>query len=337
MGFFHLRINVDESLCTKCGYCDNFVNCTSSDSCIACKACIDACPRNARYFIEDDLDEKTITCYVNGEKVEVKERQAVLQALRSLGYKETTFTTSDEKTIHAPCKTGGCYSCAVIINNEMKQSCITPIAEGMKIETNITDYEPLRIITGFQGHSVGGVGTPKELVFQRIRGYIEVACFASGCIYRCPTCQNWPTTYLSRAKPKTPFETAKKLTSARRLYNVNRMAISGGESTLNRIWLVEYVKQLKEMNQDSHARIHIDTNAAILTTDYIDELIAVGMTDIGPDLKGMKLETFSKITQVENKKLAKQYLDTSWTAVKYILDNYSDSVFIGVGIPYNKI
>lgn len=332
-----MRVNIDESLCTKCGYCDTYVNCTSRDSCVACKACIDACPQNARYIIEDDFDERTLTCYVNGEKVEVTKAQSVLQVLKSQGFKETTFSTNEKETIHAPCKTGGCFSCAVNINNKITPSCITPVSEGMKIETNTTANEPIRIVSGFQGHYVGGVGTPKELVFQRIRGYIEVACFASGCIYRCPTCQNWHTTYLSRAKPKTPLETAKKLTSARHLYNVNRMAISGGESTLNREWLVEYVKHLKNLNPDSHARIHIDTNAAILTPDYIDDLVEAGMTDIGPDLKGVNLETFKKITHVEDDNLAKQYLQTSWAAVKYILENYSERVFIGVGIPYNKI
>gem|GEM_PF-5972862 len=40
------------------------------------------------------------------------------------------------------------------------------------------DYTPRRIVSGFMGHTVGGVGTPWHLegVY-----YIEVACFASGC------------------------------------------------------------------------------------------------------------------------------------------------------------
>ena len=63
------------------------------------------------------------------------------------------------------------------------------------------------------------------------------------------------------------------------------MAISGGEPTLNK---------------DPKARPHLDTNATILTPKCIDELIEVGVTDIGLDLKGLK-----------NEKLAKAYLTNS--------------------------
>lgn len=114
------------------------------------------------------------------------------------------------------------------------------------------------------------------------------------------------------------------------------MAISGGESTLNRRWLVEYVKDLKRLNPDPDARIHVDTNATILTRDYIDELVKAGMTDIGPDLKGYYPEAFMRITGIEDKGLAERYLNTAWDAVRYLIENYKDRVFIGVGIPYNR-
>ena len=29
-------------------------------------------------------------------------------------------------------------------------------------------------------------------------------------------------------------------------------------------------------------------------------------------------------------------METAWNAVKYIVDNYSEKIFIGIGIPYNK-
>ncbi|MEM3629793.1 MAG: hypothetical protein QXY18_00050 [Nitrososphaerota archaeon] len=60
------------------------------------------------------------------------------------------------------------------------------------------------------------------------------------------------------------------------------------------------------------------------------------MTDIGPDLKGLYTETFMKITGIEDKELAEKYLKTAWNAFKYIINNYKDKVFIGIGIPYNK-
>ena len=117
---------------------------------------------------------------------------------------------------------------------------------------------------------------------------------------------------------------------------MNRMAISGGECTLNRKWLIQYLQELKKRNPDKNARFHVDTNGSILTDDYLDELVEAGMTDIGIDLKSLELDTFSRITGVEDKDLAGKYLDTAWNAVKYLTDNYTDKVFLGIGIPYNK-
>lgn len=114
------------------------------------------------------------------------------------------------------------------------------------------------------------------------------------------------------------------------------MAISGGESTLNRRWLIEFVRTLKILNPNKNARIHIDTNAVCLTKDYIDELIEVGMTDIGPDIKGLELGTFIKITNVKEIELAKKLWSNNWKTIEYLLKSYFDKIFVGIGIPYNK-
>ncbi len=34
--------------------------------------------------------------------------------------------------------------------------------------------------------------------------------------------------------------------------------------------------------------------------------------------------------------VSRKYLDTAWNAVKYLTDNYTDKVFLSIGIPYNK-
>ncbi|MCX8176672.1 MAG: 4Fe-4S cluster-binding domain-containing protein, partial [Candidatus Bathyarchaeota archaeon] len=82
----------------------------------------------------------------------------------------------------------------------------------------------------FMGHSVGGVGTPWNLKSQ---GFIEVAAFTAGCNFRCPQCQNWSITYRGKEDFEhyilTPKEAAKIMTEVRKEYQVNRMAISGGE------------------------------------------------------------------------------------------------------------
>jgi pyruvate formate lyase activating enzyme len=125
------------------------------------------------------------------------------------------------------------------------------------------------------------------------------------------------------------------MTGARREYGVDRMAISGGEPTLNRRWLLRYLRKLRELNPDEKARLHVDTNAVLLTSDYIDELVEAGMTDVGIDVKGLKLKTFMSITGLNDEKLAGKLLEAEWQALKYSLDRYWGKVFIGVGIPYN--
>ncbi|MFX1533550.1 MAG: radical SAM protein [Promethearchaeota archaeon] len=328
-----MQIITAKDRCVNCNYCRTAISCPGEENCTGCGACVKACPQIARRLIRSEDEVPSINCEIDGKKVQTSSRKTVLQVLESLDYSITSFP--EKNSLFAPCRTGGCWSCAVLINGELLPSCITPIQEGMVIHTEIEEETPKRIVSGFQGHMVGGVGTPKNLVTRR--GYIEVACFASGCIYSCPTCQNWQITYLSRGKTLTPAQAAHRLTVTRHRYGVDRMAISGGESTLNRKWLLEFVKSLKEYNPDEQARIHVDTNAAILIPDYIDELVEAGMTDIGPDLKGIRLETFMRITNIKNKDLAQKYLKTSWNAAKYILDNYRDKVFLGVGIPYNPV
>lgn len=132
------------------------------------------------------------------------------------------------------------------------------------------------MVSGFQGHAVGGVGTPYWLK-PRAFGLssIEVACFTHGWILQFPTCQNWQITYSAAEEPLTPVETARIMTYERRRCYVDRMAISGGESTLNRSWLLAYLQELKRLNSDEKARLHVDTNAVVLTQDYIDALFSL--------------------------------------------------------------
>jgi len=144
---------------------------------------------------------------------------------------------------------------------------------------DLSNYEPYRLVSNFQPHTVGGVGTPYPIKSRGLnKKNIEVVCFSHGCILRCPSCQNWEIVYSSNIKPMSPIQAAEKMTVFRRKYNLNRMAISGGECTLNRQWLVNYLKHLTKLNRHENARLHIDTNAVILTPDYIDELVEAGMT-----------------------------------------------------------
>jgi pyruvate formate lyase activating enzyme len=323
----------DKEKCVGCGFCEYSIRCPSPDACINCEACFHGCPYSARKPVEDHKPRRSLKIVVDGSEFEVPERITIKKSLELNGYRFTSFP--EEDAVFAPCHTGGCFSCALVVNGDLKPSCHTGVEKGMVIETNVEGRTPLRIIEGFSPHNVGGVGTPYQL--KTGMGYIEVAAFAAGCNLRCGTCQNFHVTYNSSSLPMTPWEGAANLTSMRKRFRVNRMAISGGEPTLNHRWLVKFFKELKQLNRDSKARLHLDTNTTILTKKHIDDLIEAGITDIGPDLKALRVKTFQKLTSIEDRELAEKYLNTSWEAVKYIADNYyPDRVFMGVGIPYNK-
>lgn len=220
---------------------------------------------------------KAASIEVDGIGVHVPHGIPIKGALEMRGYAISKYP--QEGSLFIPCENGGCWSCAVEVNGEVKPACVTLVRDGLRIKTELAQhYIPRRIVHGFSGHTVGGVGTPWWL--KRGSTYIEAACFAAGCNLLCPQCQNWETTYKGKGRALTPGEAAEIMTATRRDFGVDRMAISGGESTLNRKWLVEYVGELKRRNSDPNARIHVDTNGSILTRDYADELVEAGMTDI---------------------------------------------------------
>ncbi len=126
------------------------------------------------------------------------------------------------------------------------------VRNGMVIRADLSDAPgPKRRVHGWRGHPVGGVGTPWFL-----KGFckaIEVAAaFACGRNLRCPQCQNWTTAYNGIESALTPHEAAVLMTAARRRYGV--------ESTLNRPWLLRYLRELNALNPDAGARFHVDTS-----------------------------------------------------------------------------
>ncbi len=343
--------------CKNCNICKNLVTCPSGNvkvaietgECIGCGICTIACPEEA-LILEESQGEKKKACknevfaaskstistvFVNNQ--EVKAYGTVKNALLTASIKISKFPDSKGEIgnqIFMPCECGGCWACLVRVNGKITPSCIMPLKEGMEIETNIdSDKLPiLRVVSGFGVHYVGGVGTPYWL--KNSKGPIEAAVFTHGCNLRCPQCQNFPVAFTAGGNLLEAQEAAQILLGLKELHRVDRIVISGGESTLNRKWLIEVIKSIK--NQDVSVNVHVDTNGTILTPDYIDELIEAGMTDIGIDLKSMDISTYMHITGLNDEKLAEKYLETSWKAVEYIINNYFEDVFLGIGIPYNS-
>ncbi len=332
---------VDEARCTDCGLCRQVVICPNPERCIGCGACVVGCPNEARALVVDEQSRRQVTIAVDGQPFTVPEGVTLKRALEGLGF--TFEVTPGGGNLTAPlrqaqgiaCRTGGCWSCAVLADGEMVRACVHPVADEMIVQTTLPpDRPPLRIIHGPQPHSVGGKATPWDLKMRE--RYIEVAIWAAGCNLRCPQCQNFTTTYDGRSPPLTPDEATYRVTRARHRYGVDRMAISGGEATLNRPWLVDYFRALRERNPDPAARLHLDSNGTLLTPDYVDELVEAGVTDIGVEPKGVRPETFTHITGVADRALAERYLATAWDAVAYIASHYREGVFLGVGLPYNS-
>ena len=330
MGF---KVVVDEEHCRHCGACEYVIYCPSPEDCVACLSCLHGCPFEARRLVEAP-DEGRVRLWVDGREFEVPRRITIKRALELLGFK--VGVAPGEGVIQAPCGTGGCYTCLVYVDGEPRRACVTPVRDGAKIELREVPEEELRrIIHGPQPHAVGGKATPWGL---KTKGrYVEVAVWAAGCNLRCPQCQNWEVTYDGRSQPWTPRQAAEALTAARRRYGVDRMAISGGEPTVNRRWLLSFFRHLKQLNSDSRARLHLDSNGTLLTPSYIDELVEAGVTDIGVEPKAVSVDTYMNITGLDDRELASRFLDNAWRAVKYIADHYyPERVFLGVGLPYNS-
>jgi pyruvate formate lyase activating enzyme len=340
--FYVCRRNSEE--CKDCGFCIEYFSCPGvgkpsidrfETACIDCGVCLVACPYQAVERVVDTVPRRQVTISVDGQPFSVPERVTVKRALELLGLEFGKFLGGTE--IFAPCETGGCFACAMVIDGEIRPACVTGVRDDMAVRLDLPgNYVPLRRVSGFQPHPVGGVGTPWQ-VKKSGREWIEVACFAHGCNLRCPQCQNYTVTYDNVAPALMPVEAAAVLTAQRRKYGVDRMAISGGEPTLNRAWLVRFFEELRRLNPDEGARLHLDTNATVLTRDFVDGLVEAGMTDVGPDLKGLRTETFMKITEIADRKLADLYLKNAWSVTECLIDRYyPEPLFVGVGIPYNK-
>jgi pyruvate formate lyase activating enzyme len=305
--------------CVDCGFCEYFVNCPAgSTDCLGCGTCLKGCPAGARSLAEAREEKPPVKVSVNGIVYSVPSRITISRALEILGIRSpnTTDNSHDEDL----CRSGGCFKCAVLVDGQLARGCSTEVLEGMEIvatEEDIEELPPLRVVSQLPSPLHTNV----------------VSIFTHGCNFSCGFCHNWDTTFSSTGRPLTPQELARFLDGQLRSSETPRLGISGGEPTLNRRWLVDFIEELKMRHRD--LRIQVDTNASLLTGDYLDELYDAGMTDISPDIKASEVGTFMKVTGVDNRELARRYLETSWQAIEYIVSEYSRKLYYVVAIPYH--
>jgi pyruvate formate lyase activating enzyme len=279
---------------------------------------------------EIEAEPKPIEVWVDGVRLEAPSGVTVAEALRRLGYR---FKEPGSGEPSLACETGGCWSCALLIDGELERSCITPIREGVRIETSVEGMSPLRIIHGPEPHPVGGKATP----WWETNGvhYVEAAIWAAGCDLRCPQCQNYHVTYDNYSAALTPLEAAKEVAYCSKRYGTRGAAISGGEPTLNRGWLLEFFRELTRL-VGGDVRRHLDSNGTLLTADYVDALVEAGCNNIGVEPKAVEVETYMGITGLKDRERASRYLENAWRAVEYIDGEYRGEVYLGVGLIYNR-
>lgn len=301
--------------CLDCKFCDFFINCpTGRTYCIGCGICLKGCPAGTRTLFSYREERPAVNIIVDGENFSVPSHITIAKALELLDKSEHIHS-------EALCSTGSCFNCTVKINGKPARSCSTEVLEGMEIITDPEkheDHSPIRLVSYIQ--------TPMHKN--------AVSIFTHGCNLDCDFCQNWNITFSNTGNPSTPEEAAFSLESMLMSGKHSRLGISGGEPTLNRRWLVEFIKICKSKNKD--IRIQVDTNASILTKDYIDELYEAGMTDISPDIKALELDTYMKISGINNKDLAELYLRNSWQALEYIVEKYAGKLYYIAAIPYHS-
>lgn len=304
-------IAVRNETCIDCGFCREFIACPVKVSgCIGCGACVKSCPEKAIQLEAKTKEAPPIHFTVDGKASVIAGQLSVMQALSELGLLPKT-----DGGAYSHCGTGGCWNCAVLVDDALTPICITPLKEGAAICLDpgvINLKEPRRILT-----------------LMRPPPHFHPSVFTHGCNYNCDLCHNWNLTFSSTGSALTPEETAKRL----RL-DPDRdvwVGISGGEPTLNRKWLVTLIQNIRRTSAE--IRIQLDTNASILTPDYIDELVQAGVTDVSPDLKSLRPETFERVTGVFSKTAVRHYLENSWESVRYLDDKYRDRVLTAVSVP----
>lgn len=80
--------------------------------------------------------KKKIRIYVDGKEMEANEGDMIASALLSNGKKVFRLTKKEKKPRGVFCAIGRCTDCIMIVDGTPNiRTCITPVKEGMKIDT----------------------------------------------------------------------------------------------------------------------------------------------------------------------------------------------------------
>jgi len=181
-------------------------------------------------------------------------------------------------------------------------------------------------------HYGGACGTPFSYRLTRGRGNVmEIVTASSGCNFRCPTCQAFGIAFGGRWAVMDSQGLAGVISRYAGYHAVDRVIISGGEPTLNVPWLLSLMKYLKDDRAINF--VNLDTNGSLLSSDLLEELCILGLTNLSLDLKAIRLGTFMNNTGVGETELAKKFLKNAWTMLSAAMG--IEGLYVGVGIPFN--
>ena len=95
------------------------------------------CLRIENHVILGDKDtRKTVEIIVDGKKLAAKEGEKILAALLANGIIVNRYTVKRQEPRGLFCGIGQCTDCAMVVNGKPNvRTCITPVKEGMVIET----------------------------------------------------------------------------------------------------------------------------------------------------------------------------------------------------------
>ena len=84
--------------------------------------------------IKEETEEVTI--FLDGKPIQVEKGQMIAAALLDKGIRVNRYTRKDHKARGIFCGIGQCTDCVMVVNGQRNvKTCITPVEEGMIIET----------------------------------------------------------------------------------------------------------------------------------------------------------------------------------------------------------
>lgn len=87
-------------------------------------------------ILEYDRDAAYVEITVDGQKLTAKKDEMIAAALLANGIKIHRYTTKEHQPRGIYCGIGQCTDCVMMVNgNANVRTCITPVEEGMIIET----------------------------------------------------------------------------------------------------------------------------------------------------------------------------------------------------------